>query len=209
MARYIGPVCRLCRRENTKLFLKGDRCNSSKCSIEKKKGIPGDTQKKRRKNMSEYGIQLREKQKVKRYYGLLEKQYRNLFDKAARKGGITGEIFLSYLERRFDNVVFRLKLASSRKQARQMIGHGLFTINDKKVNIPSVMLRANDEVKIKEKYTNLDLLTSNLEMLDHAPLPEWLEFDQDKKVGKIIRNPEKQDIDLEIEENLIVELYNK
>jgi len=206
MARYTGASCRLCRREAQKLFLKGERCYSVKCAMEKRSYPPGQHGLSRKK-ISEYGVQLREKQKAKRFYGLQETQFRNLFDKAVKKKGITGENLLVMLETRLDNVVFRLGFASSRKEARQLVTHGHFTVNGKKLDIPSAMVKAGDVVKVKEKSTNSPKFKEIKEM--SISVPAWVSVDVEKLEGKIISMPRREDIDTPIAEHLIVELYSK
>jgi len=206
MARYTDPSCRLCRREGQKLFLKGERCYSTKCSMEKRSFPPGQHGQGRKK-VSEYGLQLREKQKAKRFYGLQEAQFRNTFDKASRKTGITGENLLIMLETRLDNVVFRLGFASSRKEARQLVTHGHFQVNGKKVDIPSYTVSVGDVIKIKEKSTNSPKFNEIKEM--SITVPAWVSVDVEKLEGKIVAMPVRDDIDTPIAEHLIVELYSK
>ena len=206
MARYTDANCRLCRREGTKLFLKGDRCYSTKCAMEKRSYAPGQHGQGRSKN-SDYALQLREKQKTKRFYGLQEAQFRNLFDKADRKQGITGENLLILLETRLDNVVFRLGFASSRKEARQLVSHGHFTVNGKKVNIPSYTVKAGDVIKVKEKSTNSPMFKEVKEMT--ITVPEWVTVDVEKLEGKVLSIPTREQIDTPVAEHLIVELYSK
>ena len=206
MARYTNPSCRLCRREGQKLFLKGERCYSTKCSMEKRSFPPGQHGQGRKK-VSEYGLQLREKQKAKRFYGLQEAQFRNTFDKASRKTGITGENLLIMLETRLDNVVFRLGFASSRKEARQLVTHGHFQVNGKKVDIPSYTVSVGDVIKIKEKSTNSPKFKEIKEM--SITVPAWVSVDVEKLEGKIVAMPVRDDIDTPIAEHLIVELYSK
>ncbi|MCL1983454.1 MAG: 30S ribosomal protein S4 [Clostridiales bacterium] len=206
MARYRDASCRLCRREGQKLFLKGERCYSVKCAMEKRNYPPGQHGQGRKK-ISEYGVQLREKQKAKRFYGLLETQFRNTFEKAAKKKGITGENLLVMLETRLDNVVFRLGFASSRKEARQLVTHGHFTVNGKKLDIPSAMLKAGDVVKVKEKSTNSPKFKEIRDM--SINVPAWVSVDVDKLEGRVIAMPTREDIDTPIAEHLIVELYSK
>lgn len=207
MARYTGSVCRLCRREGCKLFLKGDRCYSGKCSFSTRPVAPGEHGQGRKKQ-SEYGIQLREKQKVKRAYGMLEKQFRSYFDTAVKMKGVTGENMLSLLERRLDNVVYRMGIGESRAQARQIILHGHVTVNGGKVDIPSYRVEAGDVVAVKEKSKSQEHMKAIAEA-QARPMPKWLEFDQEKLQGKVIALPERDDIDMTIEEHLIVELYSK
>ena len=206
MARYTDANCRLCRREGQKLFLKGERCYSAKCAIEKRNYAPGQHGQNRKK-ISDYGTQLREKQKTKRFYGMQETQFRNLFDKAARKKGITGENLLILLESRLDNVVFRLGLASSRKEARQLVTHNHFLVNGKKVNIPSYEVKAGHVIKVKEKSTNSPKFKEVKEM--SITVPSWLTVDVEKLEGKVITLPTRAEIDTPVAEHLIVELYSK
>lgn len=206
MARYTDANCRLCRREGQKLFLKGDRCYSTKCAMERRGYAPGQHGQGRSK-ASDYALQLREKQKTKRFYGLQETQFRNLFDKADRKQGITGENLLIMLETRLDNVVFRLGFASSRKEARQLVTHGHFTVNGKKVNIPSYTVKPGDVIKVKEKSTNSPKFKEVKEMT--ITVPEWVSVDVDKLEGKVLSVPTREQIDTPVAEHLIVELYSK
>lgn len=206
MARYTGPSCRLCRREGQKLFLKGERCYSGKCALEKRSYAPGQHGQGRKKN-SEYGNQLREKQKCKRFYGLQETQFRNLFEKAASKKGITGDNLLIMLETRLDNVVFRMGLASSRKEARQLVTHGHFTVNGKKADIPSMALKAGDVVAVKEKSTSSPKFKEIKEMT--ISTPAWVTIDTQKLEGKVLAMPTRDQIDTPVAEHLIVELYSK
>lgn len=208
MARTIEPDCRQCRREGCKLFLKGERCTTKKCAMERRPVIPGQHgNSKRRVAFSEYGTQLREKQKVKRMYGVLEKQFREYYEKANKMKGITGENMLSLIERRLDNVVYRMGIGASRKQARQIVNHGLITVNGKRVNIASYIVKAGDIVAIKEnKQSNemfKDLRGSKVVM------PKWLEFDTNAFSGKIVALPTREDVDADIKEQLIVELYSR
>jgi len=206
MSRYTDANCRLCRREGEKLFLKGDRCYSSKCALERRSYAPGQHGQSRSK-ISDYGLQLREKQKAKRFYGVQETQFRNLFDKAARRPGITGENLMIYLETRLDNVVFRLGFASSRKEARQLVNHGHFTVNGVKVNIPSFTVKAGDVIKVKEKSTNSPKFKEVKEMT--ITVPSWMTVDVEKLEGKVLSIPTRAEIDTPIAEHLIVELYSK
>ena len=206
MARYTDASCRLCRREGQKLFLKGERCYGSKCAIEKRNYAPGQHGQSRKK-MSDYGLQLREKQKAKRFYGLLETQFRNLFDKAAKKKGITGENLLIMLETRLDNTVFRMGFASSRKEARQLVTHAHFTVNGKKVDIPSYEVKAGDVIKVKEKSTSSPKFKEIKDMA--ISVPSWLTVDVEKLEGKVVALPKREDIDTPVAEHLIVELYSK
>ena len=206
MARYTDANCRLCRREGQKLFLKGDRCYSTKCAMERRGYAPGQHGQGRSKN-SDYALQLRETQKTKRFYGLQETQFRNLFDKADRKQGMTGENLLIMLESRLDNVVFRLGFASSRKEARQLVNHGHFTVNGRKVNIPSYMVKAGDVVAVKAKSTNSPKFKEVKDMT--ITTPEWMSVDVEKLEGKIVSIPTREQIDTPVAEHLIVELYSK
>lgn len=206
MARYTAANCRLCRREGQKLFLKGERCYSSKCALEKRNFPPGQHGQGRKK-VSEYGLQLREKQKTKRFYGLQETQFRNLFEKAARKKGITGENLLILLETRLDNVVFRLGFASSRKEARQLVTHGHFTVNGKKVNIPSYEVKAGDVIAVKEKSHSSPKFKEIKDMT--ITVPSWVTVDVEKLEGKVLNMPTRDDIDTPVAEHMIVELYSK
>ena len=206
MAKYINADCRLCRREGTKLFLKGERCTSKKCAMERRVGAPG-VHPTTRKKPSEYLLQLREKQKVKRAYGLLEKQFRGYYDEAARQKGKTGEVMLSLLERRLDNVCYRLGLGASRAQARQIVNHTHITVNGKKVNIPSYQIKIGDVIAVKEKSAKSELFAAIKE--SRVIVPKWLEFDPAKLTGKVVALPARDDIDLTIAEHLIIELYSK
>ena len=206
MARYTGAVCRICRREGQKLFLKGERCYSSKCAIERRNYAPGQHGQARKK-MSEYGVQLREKQKAKRFYGVQETQFRNLFDKAAKKTGKTGENLMVLLETRLDNVVFRLGFAASRKEARQLVTHGHFTVNGKKADIPSMEVKAGDVIAVKEKSQSSPKFKEIKEM--SITVPAWMAVDVNKLEGKVVAMPRREDIDTPIAEHLIVELYSK
>ena len=206
MARYTDANCRLCRREGQKLFLKGDRCYSTKCAMERRGYAPGQHGQGRSK-ASDYALQLREKQKTKRFYGLQETQFRNLFDKADRKSGITGENLLIMLETRLDNVVFRLGFASSRKEARQLVNHGHFTVNGKKVNIPSYTVKPGDVIKVKEKSASSPKFKEVKDMT--ITVPEWVSVDVEKLEGKVLSEPTREQIDTPVAEHLIVELYSK
>ena len=206
MSRYTDANCKLCRREGQKLFLKGERCYSSKCAIERRNYAPGQHGQARKKQ-SEYGTQLREKQKAKRFYGVQETQFRNLYAKAEKKHGKTGENLMILLETRLDNVVFRLGFASSRKAARQLVTHGHFTVNGKKVNIPSYTVKAGDVIKVKEKSTNSPKFKEVKEMA--ITVPAWMTVDVEKLEGKVIAVPRREEIDTPIAEHLIVELYSK
>ena len=208
MARYTGSVCRQCRREGAKLFLKGDRCYVEKCAINKRHTPPGMHGQGRRKQ-SEYGIQLREKQKVRRAYGILESQFRKYYETAANMRGVTGENMLSLLERRLDNVAFRLGFGDSRAMARQMVTHGHVRVNGKKVDIASFQVKAGDVVTLREKSADSEFFKELKEQGSKRSVPEWLEFDAEKLTGKVARLPERKDIDLTIEEHLIVEYYSR
>ena len=209
MARYSGPVCRLCRREGMKLFLKGERCYTDKCAIEKRNFAPGQHGKTRKQKLAGYGVQLREKQKVKRIYGVLEDQFRRYFETADRTRGITGETLLQLLERRFDNVVYRLGLATSRAQARQLVRHGHFLINGKKVDIPSYSLRAGDLVAVRGSSQKNPTIAHAIEEVKGRGIPGWLTFDAGEQAGKILSLPTREQINLPVQEQLIVELYSK
>ncbi|MCQ2548001.1 MAG: 30S ribosomal protein S4 [Clostridia bacterium] len=206
MSRYTDANCRLCRREGQKLFLKGERCYCSKCALERRNYAPGQHGQARKKQ-SEYGIQLREKQKAKRFYGVQETQFRNLFDKASRKQGMTGENLLVLLETRLDNVVFRLGFAASRKEARQLVTHGHFTLNGKKADIPSMEVKAGDVIAVKEKSKSSPKFKEIRDM--QITVPSWMTVDTDKLEGKVVVLPKREDIDTPIAEHLIVELYSK
>ena len=206
MAKYTESKCRLCRREGAKLFLKGERCTSKKCAMERRPSTPGQHPNSRKKP-TEYLVQLREKQKVKRAYGLLEKQFRGYYESAARMKGKTGEIMLSLLERRLDNVCYRLGLGASRAQARQIVNHGHILVNGKKVNIPSYQVKAGDEVSVCERSSKSPLFASIRDA--RVIVPKWLDFDSSKLTGKITTLPARDDIDLTIAEHLIIELYSK
>lgn len=208
MAKYNGPVCKICRREGGKLFLKGDRCYSDKCSYDKREYAPGEHKGARRK-VSEYGEQLREKQKLKRTYGLMEKQFKKTYKKAEKMTGITGENLLSLLERRVDNAVYTLGFASSRKLSRLLITHGHFMVNGRKVNIPSYILKAGDEVSVLEKSKKCDLINSSLESSVRRTRPAYFELDKDAYKGVIKNIPERDEIISTANEKLIVELYSK
>ena len=208
MARYIGASCKLCRREKQKLFLKGSKCFSENCTIEKKNYPPGQHGLSRRTKFSEYGVQLREKQKVKRIYGLLETQFHNYFGNAIRQKGITGENLVKILERRFDNVVYRLGLAPSRKAARQLVRHRHFLLNDRIVDIPSYLLSPGDIIKVREKSKTLDLIHDSLKRIKDNVYP-WLSIDKATLAGTFLQIPERVDIPLNANEQLIVELYSK
>ncbi len=208
MARYKDEQCRICRREGQKLFLKGERCYTDKCSITRRNYAPGQHGQKKKK-LSEYGTQLREKQKTKAYYGVLEKQFRKYFEMASNKKGVTGEELLTILESRLDNVVYRLGFGSSRAQARQLVNHGQFEVNGKKVNIPSYLVKAGDVIAVREIRKDNKTIKENVEANSARPIPAWLEKDNEKLSGKVIRLASREDIDIPVEEHLIVELYSK
>ena len=209
MARYTDPSCRLCRRERQKLFLKGTKCFTEKCPVERRAFPPGQHGQSRRTKISEYGVQLREKQKVRRMYGLMETQFRNYFAKALKQTGRTGELLVKLLERRLDNVVYRLGLAPSRKAARQLVIHGHFLVNNKPVDIPSYLLRAGDTIQVRDKSKKLEIVHASMKrMKDTAMLP-WLSLDKAAMVGTFLNVPERADIPLNADEQLIVELYSK
>ena len=208
MARYTGAVCRLCRRENQKLFLKGTRCFSEKCALSKRAYAPGQHGQARKK-MSEYGVQLREKQKTRRYYGVLEGQFANYYEMAVKKAGITGENLLIILESRLDNIVYRLGWATSRPEARQLVRHGHFEVNGQKANIPSILLKAGDTITIKDKSRSSEKIKAVLETTESKVVPMWLSLDKNALSASIVRMPTSEEIDLEVEEHLIVELYSK
>jgi small subunit ribosomal protein S4 len=209
MARYSGAVCRLCRREGMKLFLKGERCYTEKCAIEKRNFPPGQHGKSRRAKLAGYGIQLREKQKVKRIYGVLENQFRRYFESAERQRGITGETLLQLLERRLDNVVYRLGLATSRPQARQLVRHGHFLVNGKTVDIPSYSVRPGDVVSIRPTSQKNPTIAHAIEEVKGRGIPGWLTFDAGDGTGKVVSLPTREQINLPVQEQLIVELYSK
>lgn len=209
MARYIDAVCRLCRRNGEKLFLKGSRCYTPKCAIARRAFAPGQHGESRKAKLSNYGIQLREKQKVKWIYGVLERQFRKYFESAARTKGVTGRILLQLLERRLDNVVFRLGLAISRAQARQIVRHNFIYVNSKRVNIPSYLIDKDDIVEVRTKDKAAKKIRENMEISAERTVPAWLEFNATDLKAKVLRLPEKEDSDTTIQEQLIVELYSK
>ncbi len=208
MARYTESTCKLCRREGEKLFLKGERCYTSKCALTKRGYAPGQHGQGRKKN-SEYGVHLRAKQKTRRYYGVLEKQFRGYFDAAAASKGITGEELLKTLETRLDNVVYRLNLATSRAEARQLVIHGHYTVNGKKVNIPSYIVKAGDVIEVKAASKSSDKFKSIVEIAGSKVVPSWLEADKENLKGKVVSLPTREEIDLQVNETLIVEFYSK
>lgn len=208
MARYTGSVCRICRRETMKLYLKGDRCYSDKCAVERRNYPPGQHGQNRGK-FSDYGLQLREKQKIKRMYGLVEKQYKTYFKEADRQKGVTGTNFLVLLERRLDNTVYRFGFANSRSQARQLVRHNHFLVNGKKVNIPSYLLRPGDTVVVHEGSRQLAAITEALEAMPRRGLPAWLELDKAKYEGTYKAFPTREEMNLPVQEQLVVEFYSK
>ena len=208
MARYTDEQCRICRREGQKLFLKGSRCYSDKCSISRRNYAPGQHGQKRAK-LSEYGTQLREKQKTKSYYGVGEKQFRRYFEMASNKKGITGDNLLQILESRLDNVVYRLGFGASRAQARQLVNHGQFAVNGQRVDIPSYLVKAGDVITVRENKKENGAIKANIEANSAKPIPAWLELNNETLSGKVVRLASREDVDIPIEEHLIVELYSK
>ncbi len=208
MARYTGPSCRLCRREGSELFLKGERCYTDKCAIKRRSYPPGQHGQGRIK-VSDYGVQLREKQKVRRIYGILENQFRGYFEMADRQKGVTGENLLFILERRLDNVAYRLGFATSRDEARQLVRHGHFTLNGRKVNIPSIQVKTGDVLQLREKSRKVAAISESLEAVVRRGIPQWLELDKDAFKGTVKLMPVREDITMPIQEQLIVELYSK
>lgn len=209
MARYTGAVCRLCRREGQKLFLKGERCYSGKCAIERRAYAPGQHDQARNKKASEYGKQLRTKQFAKRYYGVLEGQFRHYFELATKMTGVTGENLLRLLESRLDNVVYRLGFAASRAEARQLVTQGHFTVDGRKVNVPSYLVKPGQVVAMKEGSRQLEKMKAIIEANSARPVPQWLDLDRANQSAKVVSLANREDIDLPIEETLIVELYSK
>ncbi len=211
MGRYTGPVCKLCRREGEKLFLKGQKCYTEKCPVERRGYPPGQhgPAQARRRKQSDYALQLREKQKVKRMYGLQEEQFRNLFQRSVGQAGVTGENLLVGLEKRLDNVVFRLGLAASRAQARQLVRHRHVQVNGRAVDIPSYQVRAGDDIAVKAKSKELDVVESSLGSRTRPDVPEWLVLEEKTRVGRVLREPTRDDIPMAVQEQLIVELYSK
>lgn len=209
MARYTGPVCRLCRRERMKLFLKGDRCFKEKCAIERRSYPPGQHGQRRGRRTLGYGLQLREKQKVKRIYGVKEKQFRNYFAKADRKKGITGENLLVALELRLDNIAYSLGFGASRAQARQLVRHGHILVDDRRVNIPSFEVKAGQVITVKEKSRKNDFIKASVETARGRGVPDWLELDAENFTGKVLNTPDRDQIKIPIQEQLIVELYSR
>ncbi|HJD00890.1 30S ribosomal protein S4 [Candidatus Arthromitus sp. SFB-turkey] len=208
MAKYNGPQCKLCRREGMKLFLKGDRCYSNKCAVVRRQnaGAPGQHGQTRKK-LSNFGLQLREKQKTKRIYGMLEKQFRLTYDKADKKAGITGENLISFLEMRLDNVVFKLGFANSRREARQLVSHGHFSVNGRKVDIASYRVKINDIIEVREKSRSLEKFKVLFE--NNTSIPSWLTIDGERYRGKVVSIPSKDDLNVQFNETLIVEFYSK
>jgi small subunit ribosomal protein S4 len=210
LARYIGPVCRLCRREGMKLFLKGERCHTEKCAIEKRNFAPGQHGKDKKSKVVGYGLQLREKQKARRYYRILEGQFRNLYEKAVNQKGITGEQMLGMLEKRLDNVIYRMGLATSRAQGRQVVRHGHVTVNGRKVNIPSYTVKTGDVLEIRESSRNNTSILSARDATAHTPSPSWLEVDRDALRARVLQEPKREElVQIQLNEQLIVELYSK
>ena len=210
MARYSGPVCRLCRREGMKLFFKGERCHSEKCGIEKRNFIPGQHGKARKPKLVGYGLQLREKQKVKRFYGLGETQFRNLFEKASQMKGVTGDNLLGMLERRLDNTIYRMGFGTSHPQSRQVVRHGHILVNGRKVNIPSFLVKQGDVVEVREKSRENPMILAARDATAHAPVPNWLEVDREALKGRVIGMPKREElVQIQMNERLIVELYSK
>ncbi|MBZ2184635.1 MAG: 30S ribosomal protein S4 [Bryobacter sp.] len=210
MARYNGPVCRLCRREGMKLFLKGERCHTEKCAIEKRNFVPGQHGKDRKSKIQGYGLQLREKQKARRYYGVLEGQFRNLFEKAAGMKGVTGENMLSMLESRLDNVVLRAGFATSRAQARQLVRHGHVSVNGRRTTIPSFQAKPGDTVEVVEKSRKVSSIVASRDATAHYPSPNWLDVDRENFKARITQAPKREDlVQIQLNEQLIVELYSK
>ena len=209
MARYIGPVCRLSRRERMKLFLKGERCYTEKCAIEKRNFLPGQHGKARKAKLAGYGLQLREKQRVKRIYGVLENQFRRYFEAADRQRGITGELLLQMLECRLDNVIYRIGFATSRAQARQLVRHGHFSVNGRKVDIPSYQVREGNIVAVRERSKQTAAVLHAMAEVKGRGIPEWLSLQADQASGRIVSLPSRAQINLPVQEQLIVELYSK
>ena len=208
MARYTGPACKLCRREGKKLYLKGERCTSGKCALDRRSTAPGQHGAAKKK-MGEYGIQLREKQATRRYYGVLEKQFKNYYEEAARKEGMTGENLLILLERRLDNAVYRMGFAESHKEARQLVLHAHFTLNGKKVNVPSILVKPGDVIAVKEASRASAKFKALAEALESKTAPKWLDVDKANLQAKVVAMPAREDIDFDFNEQLIVELYSK
>ncbi len=209
MARYTGSVCRFCRRENLKLYLKGDRCYSDKCAFDRRSYPPGQHGERRGRKISDYGIQLREKQKIKRMYGLSEKQFHLFFERADSQRGITGTNLLVLLERRLDNVVFRLGFANSRAQARQLVRHNHFIVNGRKVNIPSFLIKTGDAIEVKEKSKKVQTINDSLDAVVRRGVPQWLDLEKDNFKGVVKAYPVREDLTMPMQEQLVVELYSK
>jgi small subunit ribosomal protein S4 len=210
LARYIGPVCRLCRREGMKLFLKGERCHTEKCAIEKRNFAPGQHGKDKKAKVVGYGLQLREKQKARRYFQVLEGQFRILFEKAANQKGITGDNLLSMLERRLDNVVYRMGISTSRAQGRQLVRHGHVTVNGRKVNIPSFTVKTGDTIEVRAKSKENSSILAARDATAHTPSPAWLEVDKEALKGRVLQAPKRDElVQIQLNEQLIVELYSK
>jgi len=209
MARYRGPVCRLCRREGEKLFLKGERCHTEKCAIERRAYAPGEHGRDRRLRVTPYGLQLREKQKARRIYGILERQFHSYFEVAARRPGVTGENLLQLLETRMDNLVYRMGFAPSRPSARQLVRHGHFQVNGRKVSIPSFQVRAGDVISVRDESRSIPIIQGALEGRGGRDVPEWLETNTTTMKGRLLRAPSRETIPVTIQENMIVELYSK
>jgi len=208
VARYREALCRICRREGEKLFLKGDRCYSEKCAVERRKYPPGQHGQGYRK-LSDYGVQLREKQKVRKIYGLLERQFRRYFYEAERRKGITGEILLQLVESRLDNIVYRMGFAPNRRRARQLISHGHIVVNGKEINLPSYQVKEGDSVSVKDSSRDMPEIIDSLSKVEHRGIPAWVEVDSVNYTGKVLRIPSRDEIQLPIQEQLIVELYSK
>ena len=210
MARYIGPVCRQCRREGMKLYLKGERCHSEKCAIERRNFVPGQHGKDRKQKIVGYGLQLREKQKVRRIYGVLERQFRSTFEKAALAKGITGDNLMSSLERRLDSVIYRMGFGTSRAQSRQIVRHGHIELNGRKCNIPSALVKPGDVVSVRESSKKNPTILAARDATAHAPAPNWIEVDREGLTGRIQSNPKRDElVQIQLNEQLIVELYSK
>ena len=209
MGRYVGSVCRLCRREGEKLFLKGTRCYTHRCAVERRNYAPGQHGSVKRMKLSNYGLQLREKQKLKRIYGLLERQFHNYFDEAASQTGVTGTVLLQLLERRLDNVIYQLGFATSRRQARQIVGHNFVYVNDRRVNISSFLVKENDEITVRFQKKGQKLIQDNMDASKDRPAPAWLEIDHTHCKAKVKRLPEREDITFPINEQLVIELYSR
>ena len=209
MARYIGPVCRLCRREDMKLFLKGERCYTDKCGYERRAYPPGQHGQSRRRKRSDYGEQLREKQKVKRIYGIAERQFRGYYYKAVQGKGVSGHTLIQLLERRLDNVAYRMGFASDHAEARQLVRHGHFLINGKKVNIPSYLVKARDVIQVRESSQKIARINEALAAVDRRGVPQWIQLDKENFRGAITQLPAREDVTLPIREQLIIELYSK